>query len=64
MKNLCEPDWKNLFKELLNEAIHVEDLDPEAAPPHGSVWEITISEERMKEFENQGLWIKTQTSTH
>ena len=51
-----QPDWKTLLRELLNEAIHVEDLDPEAAPPSGAVWEITISDERMQDFEDMGLW--------
>ena len=53
---MTKPDWKNLLRELLNEAIHVEDLDPEAAPPSGAVWEITISDERMQDFEDMGLW--------
>ena len=52
---MTKPDWKNLLRELLNEAIHVEDLDPEAAPPSGAVWEITISDERMQDFEDKGL---------
>mgnify|MGYP003108404884 CR=1 FL=1 len=50
--------WKNLLRELLNEAVHVEDLVPEAAPPSGAVWEITISDERMQDFEDMGLWNK------
>ena len=53
---MTKPDWKNLLRELLSEAIHVEDLDPEAAPPSGAVWEITISDERMQDFEDMGLW--------
>ena len=47
-----QPDWKNLLRELLNESIQVEDLDTDC----GSVWEMTISDERMKEFEGMGLW--------
>ena len=47
-----QPDWKNLLRELLNESIHVEGLDTD----RGSVWEMTISDERMTEFENMGLW--------
>ena len=53
---MTKPDWKNLLRELLSEAIHVEDLAPEAAPPSGAVWEITISDERMQDFEDMGLW--------
>ena len=47
-----KPDWKNLLRELLTEAIQVEDLDTD----DGAVWEMTISDERMTEFENMGLW--------
>ena len=47
-----QPDWKNLLRELLSESVHVEDLDTDC----GSVWEMTISDERMKEFESMGLW--------
>ena len=47
-----KPDWKNLLRELLTEAIQVEDLDTDG----GAVWEIVISDERMAEFENMGLW--------
>ena len=47
-----QPDWKNLLRELLNESIQVEDLDTDC----GSVWEMTISDERMTEFESMGLW--------
>ena len=47
-----KPDWKNLLRELLTEAIQVEDLDTD----DGAVWEMTISDERMAEFENMGLW--------
>ncbi len=49
---MTKPDWKNLLRELLNEAVQVEDLDTD----DGSVWEMTISNERMTEFENMGLW--------
>ena len=47
-----KPDWKNLLRELLSEAVQVEDLDTD----DGAVWEMTISDERMAEFENMGLW--------
>ena len=49
---MTKPDWKNLLRELLSEAIQVEDLDTD----DGAVWEMTISDERMTEFENMGLW--------
>ena len=49
---MTKPDWKNLLRELLTEAIQVEDLDTD----DGTVWEMTISDERMAEFENMGLW--------
>ena len=49
---MTKPDWKNLLRELLTEAIQVEDLDTDI----GAVWEMTISDERMAEFENMGLW--------
>ena len=49
---MTKPDWKNLLRELLSEAIQVEDLDTD----DGAVWEMTISDERMQEFENMGLW--------
>ena len=49
---MTKPDWKNLLRELLTEAIQVEDLDTD----DGAVWEMTISDERMTEFENMGLW--------
>ena len=49
---MTKPDWKNLLRELLTEAIQVEDLDTD----DGAVWEMTISNERMQEFENMGLW--------
>jgi|TARA_R100000482_G_C4976375_1_gene81343 hypothetical protein len=49
---MTKPDWKNLLRELLTEAIQVEDLDTD----DGAVWEMTISDERMQEFENMGLW--------
>ena len=49
---MTKPDWKNLLRELLTEAIQVEDLDTD----DGAVWEMTISDERMAEFENMGLW--------
>ena len=47
-----QPDWKTLLRELLSESVHVEDLDTDC----GSVWEITLTDERMQEFENMGLW--------
>ncbi len=49
---MTKPDWKNLLRELLTEAIQVDDLDTD----DGAVWEMTISDERMTEFENMGLW--------
>ena len=49
---MTKPDWKNILRELLTEAIQVEDLDTD----DGAVWEMTISNERMQEFENMGLW--------
>ena len=49
---MTKPDWKNLLRELLTEAIQIEyDGDPA-----GHFWEITMSDERMQEFENMGLW--------
>ncbi len=50
---MTKPDWKNLLREVLNEAVHVE-MQP--ADDIDSVWEITISDERMAEFGNRGLW--------
>ena len=49
---MTKPDWKNLLRGLLTEAIQVEDLDTDCGP----VWEMVISDERMQEFENMGLW--------
>ena len=49
---MTKPDWKNLLRELLTEAIQVEDLDTD----DGAVWEMTISDERMQDFEDMGLW--------
>lgn len=39
------PDFRILLRELLQSAIQVEDA-----------WEMTITDERMTEFENMGLW--------
>ena len=50
---MTEPNWKNLLRELLNEALQVEDLDTDDID---SVWEITISDERMQDFEDMNLW--------
>jgi hypothetical protein len=50
---MTKPDWKNLLREVLNEAVHVE-MQP--ADDIDSVWEITISDERMQDFEDMGLW--------
>ena len=47
-----KPDWKNLLRELLTESIQVES----DGDPAGFFWEITMTDERMKEFENMGLW--------
>ena len=47
-----KPDWKNLLRELLTEAIQVES----DGDPAGHFWEITMTDERMTEFENMGLW--------
>jgi len=47
-----KPDWKNLLRELLTESIQVES----DGDPAGYFWEITMTDERMKEFENMGLW--------
>ena len=47
-----QPDWKNLLRELLTESIQVES----DGDPAGHIWEMTITDERMKEFENMGLW--------
>ena len=49
---MTEPNWKNLLRELLNEALQVEDLDTD----DGAVWEMTISDERMQDFEDMNLW--------
>jgi len=46
------PNWQHLLRELLNEAVQVEDLDTD----DGAVWEITISDERMQTFEDMNLW--------
>ena len=40
-----KPDFRILLRELLQSAIQVEDA-----------WEMTITDERMTEFENMGLW--------
>ena len=47
-----QPDWKNLLRELLTESIQVES----DGDPAGHFWEMTITDERMKEFENMRLW--------
>jgi len=47
------PNWKHLLRELLNEAVQVEDLDTDDGLP---VWEMTISDERMQTFEDMELW--------
>ena len=49
---MTKPDWKNLLRELLNEAIQIES----DGDPAGHFWEITMTDERMTEFENMGLW--------
>jgi len=49
------PNWQHLLRELLNEAVQVEDLDTD----DGAVWEMTISDERMQEFEDMGLWLNS-----
>ena len=46
-------DWKQELRDVLAEAVHVE-MQP--ADDIDSVWEITISDERMKELEEMGLW--------
>jgi len=45
------PNWKNLLRELLNEAVQVEDLGRASC-----AWELTISDERMQTFEDMNLW--------
>ncbi len=52
---MTKPDWKNLLRELLTEAIQVEDLDTD----DGAVWEMTISDERMAEFDAIGVGHKS-----
>ena len=42
------PDWKQELRKLLTEAVY-ESGD-------GGSWDITISDERMKELEEMGLW--------
>ena len=46
-------DWKQELRNVLAEAVHVE-MQP--ADDIDSVWEITISDERMKELEAMNLW--------
>ena len=46
-------DWKQELRDVLAEAVHVE-MQP--ADDIDSVWEITISDERMKELEEMLLW--------
>ena len=47
-----QPDWKTLLRELLTESVQIES----DGDPAGYFWEMTITDERMKEFENMGLW--------
>ena len=47
-----QPDWKNLLRELLTESVQIES----DGDPAGYFWEITLTDERMQEFENMGLW--------
>ena len=47
-----QPDWKTLLRELLTESVQIES----DGDPAGYFWEITLTDERMKEFENMGLW--------
>ena len=49
---MTKPDWKNLLRELLTEAIQVKS----DGDPAGHFWEITMTDERMTEFGNMGLW--------
>ena len=42
---MTKPDFRILLRELLQSAIQAEDA-----------WEMTITDERMTEFENMGLW--------
>ena len=47
-----QPDWKTLLRELLTESVQIES----DGDPAGYFWEITLTDERMQEFENMGLW--------
>jgi len=47
-----QPDWKTLLRELLTESVQIES----DGDPAGYFWEITLTDERMKEFEGMGLW--------
>ena len=47
-----KPDFRILLRELLQSAIQVES----DGDPAGHFWEMTITDERMTEFENMGLW--------
>ena len=47
-----QPDWKTLLRELLTESVQIES----DGDPAGYFWEITLTNERMKEFEGMGLW--------
>ena len=49
---MTKPDFRILLRELLQSAIQV-DSDGD---PAGHFWEMTITDERMTEFENMGLW--------
>ena len=47
-----QPDWKTLLRELLTESVQIES----DGDPAGYFWEITLTDERMQEFESMGLW--------
>ena len=45
-------DWKQELRKLLAEAESIES----DGDPAGHFWEITLTDERMKELEAMGLW--------
>ena len=49
---MTKPDFRILLRELLQSAIQIES----DGDPAGHFWEITMTDERMTEFENMGLW--------
>ena len=47
-----EPDWKKILRDVLKNAEQIES----DGDPAGHFWEITLTDERMKELEAMNLW--------